>query len=149
MLGGVIFFATRGSSPEEEAESLELPQNSEPSEIITPTTSPTPSLSPTPSEKPKENVNKSSLKVAVQNGSGEGGVAAKAAVVLKDAGYSVTLTGNADNFDYIDVTIKVKSIKKGFLAGLEKDLSGTYTIGKATSDLSSDASYDALVIIGK
>ena len=95
------------------------------------------------------NSQKSSIKVAIQNGSGEAGVGGVAAEVLKKAGYDVVSTGNADNFDYTDVTIQVKAAKKSALALLEDDLSTDYTIGTTSSDLPADTSYDALVIIGK
>jgi hypothetical protein len=85
----------------------------------------------------------------VQNGSGTAGVGAKAAAVLKGLGYNVVVTGNADNFNYTNVTIQVKSGKSDFLALLKKDLGFNYTIGNATSDLPDSFSSDALVIIGQ
>jgi len=89
------------------------------------------------------------MSVTVQNGSGEKGVAAKAADTLRGLGYNVVSAGNADNYDYSDVTIQVKSSKSDFLSLLKKDLSTSYTIGSSTSDLTATSSSDALVIIGK
>ena len=134
--------------------------------IPTDTPEPTPSeeLTPTPTVKPPAavtpkasgssvdkttNLDRKDLTVVVQNGSGEKGVAGSAADILKAAGYIVASTGNADNYNYTDVTIQVKSTKSGYLPILKKDLSSDYTIGSATSDLPSSASEDALVIVGK
>ncbi|MDO8599969.1 MAG: LytR C-terminal domain-containing protein [bacterium] len=102
-----------------------------------------------PTKATQSDSQKASIKVVVQNGSGEAGVGSKAADILKSAGYDVVSTANADNFDYTDVTIQVKAAKKSALSLLEGDLSSDYTIGKTSADLPVDTSYDALVIIGK
>lgn len=144
LLGGVVFFVTRSSESSEEEpevaqETIQENIDSEPEITETPT--------PTPIEEPE--LDKTSLRIAVQNGSGEAGVASKVADVLRSAGYNVVSTGNAENFDFSDVTINVKSTKKAFLSLLENDLGKTYTISKSSSDLTTNANYDALVIIGK
>ena len=158
LLGSVVYFVTRSNSQEKDTKSITLEEDVQPQvteEESTP--SPEPSEAPSPTSKPSpvptasgvSNSQKSSIKVAIQNGSGEAGVGGVAAEVLKKAGYDVVSTGNADNFDYTDVTIQVKAAKKSALALLEDDLSTDYTIGTTSSDLPADTSYDALVIIGK
>ena len=97
----------------------------------------------------KSGLDRSKLSVTVQNGSGIEGVAGKAANILKDLGYNVASTGNADNYDYVGVTVKVKKEKSEFLDLLKKDLSKDYTVKSATSDLSSDSPTNAVIIIGK
>lgn len=95
-------------------------------------------------------LDRSKLSVTVQNGSGTEGVAGKAASILKELGYNVASTGNADNYNYQGVTIKVKKEKSEFLGILKKDLSKDYKIDSATSsDLSSSSPTDALIVIGK
>ena len=123
--------------------------------------SPTASLKKTipttkPTEKPVVNsvdpvsgLDRGELNIEVQNGSGEAGVAGKGSDTLKNLGYKISATGNADNFDYQDVTIQVKSTKSKYLTLLKKDLGFSYTVGTTSADLSSDSSADALVIIGK
>lgn len=129
-----------------------------PTDTITPTpeetSTPTPTNTPTP--KPTGNpvdkatgLDRSKLSVTVQNGSGEEGVAGKASDTLKNLGYDVISTGNADNYDYKNVTIQVKSSSSDFLDLLKKDLGFSYTIESATADLPDSFSSDALVIIGK
>ena len=92
---------------------------------------------------------KKSLSVAVQNGSGVAGAAAKASDFLKGLGYNVTSVGNADKDDYQNTKIQVKKSKVEFLNLLKADLSKNYTIGEATSDLPENSTEDALIIIGK
>ena len=94
-------------------------------------------------------LDRSKLSITVQNGSGTEGVAGKAGNILKDLGYNIVSTGNADNYNYKGITIKVKKDKSDFLDLLKKDLSKDYTINATSSDLPSDSSPDALIIIGK
>lgn len=94
-------------------------------------------------------LDRSTLSVEVQNGSGETGVASKGSDVLKSFGYKVIATGNADNFDYVNTTIQVKSTKVNFLSLLKKDLGFSYTVGSTSADLDPSSTADALVIIGK
>jgi len=123
-----------------------------PSETPTPTPEPTASPTPKPSANPVDKatgLDRSKLNVLIQNGSGEAGVASKASDYLKGLGYDVASTGNADNYDYINVTIQVKADKSDYLALLKKDLGFNYTIGNTSSDLPDSSTEDALVIIGK
>jgi hypothetical protein len=97
----------------------------------------------------KSGLDRSTLSITVQNGSGVEGVAVKASKILQDLGYNVTSTGNADNYNYEGITIKVKKENEKFLDLLKKDLAKDYTIKTGSSDLPSDSPTDALVIIGK
>lgn len=160
ILGG--FFLTKnlffGSSKQEQ-----LPVTTPtPTEYQFPTDTPTlsPTLSEskpttTPTAKPVNPVDsltgldRSTLSVEVQNGSGETGVAGKGADVLSNFGYKIAAKGNADNFNYEGTTIKVKSTKSNFLSLLKKDLGFSYTVGSTSADLSPTSAADALVIIGK
>jgi hypothetical protein len=162
ILGG--FFLVRnlffGSSNQKEIPEI----TPTPTEYQFPTDTPAPSVSPTePAEKititptakavnpvdAATGFDRSKLSVEVQNGSGETGVAGKGADVLKSFGYKIAATGNADNYDYQSVTIRVKSTKTNFLALLKKDLGFSYTVGSTSADLDSSSTADALVIIGK
>lgn len=166
LIGGIAYFVTRkGDSENDGSAIITLPEEQQktentptPEASITPAVSVTPSASKSPT--PKTSVSptkspsvsdsaKSDIKVVIQNGSGESGVAGKASDVMKAAGYTVVSTGNADNFDYKDVTVRVKPSQKSNLAAIEKALSTNYTVGDTSSDLSEGQSYDVLVIIGK
>ena len=85
----------------------------------------------------------------MENGSGVEGTAAKGATILKDLGYNVISTGNADNYNYQGVTVKVKSVNIMFLDLLKKDLAKEYTVKTTSSDLPSSDPSDCVVIIGK
>lgn len=110
----------------------------------TPTTAPTTAPKPTTSS----GLDRSAISIEVQNGSGVAGVGAKAADFLKGLGYTISSTGNADNFDYQGVTISVKPTFSKYLTQLKADLSGEYTVGATSSNLAT-GSADAVVIIGK
>lgn len=156
----IIFFSYKtfgtGNSTEINKKPAIVSPTQEITETPTPSQSPTPSVSPTPTPVPSVNpvdkttgLDRSKLSVMIENGSGQAGVAGKSSDFLKSLGYNVAGTDNADNFDYINVTIQVKASKSDFLALLKKDLGFNYTIDKATSDLPDSFSSDALVIIGK
>ena len=120
------------------------------SETPVPTSTPTPT--PAPSANPIDNatgLDRSKLNVLIENGSGEVGVASKASDYLKGLGYDVASTGNADNYNYTNVTIQVKAGESDYLALLKKDLGVNYTIGSTSSDLPDSSTEGALVIIGK
>lgn len=158
LIAGVFYFVTRDSSEtssEQTEDALILPEDNAIEEI---TEEPTPTEeeeeeTPTPTKEADEeesaDTSNSSGSVTVQNGSGEAGVAGKASTALKEAGFSIASTGNADNFDYEGVTIQVKNSKKSILADLEDALSKDYTISDTSTDLPESTNYDALVIIGK
>jgi len=143
-------------------------QTPTPTEFIIPTDTPTPSVeaekTPTPTEKPTETptprptqnpvdsttgLSRSNLKVTVQNGSGEQGVAKKGVDLLVSLGYNVASAQNADKQDYLGVTIQVKAASSKYLNLLKNDLSKEYTVSSSSSDLTDSFSTDALVIIGK
>lgn len=100
-------------------------------------------------EKIAKDLNRSKISITVENGSGIEGAAGKAAEFLKSKGYNVSSTGNADKYDYKGVTIKVKNEDVAYIDILKKDLSEKYTVESASSDLSSESTTDAAVIIGK
>lgn len=134
-----------------------------PTETVFPTETPTPTASvtsaptgsSTPSPKPTTaaidkttGLDRSLVRVEVQNGSGAVGAASKGADTLKSLGYKVVTTGNADNFNYENVTIVVTPSFAKYLPLLKTDLGKQYTIGSTSATLSS-STVDARVIIGK
>jgi len=120
------------------------------SDTTTPTPTDTPSVTPTINPVDKTTgLDRSKLSVIIQNGSGETGVAGKASDILKNLGYDVASSGNADNFDYTNVVIQVKNSSSDYLDLLKTDLGLSYTIGTTSADLPDSFSSDAVVIIGK
>lgn len=160
LIGALIFAGSKFlGSKGQNTKSSPTPTPTEsvfPSDTPTPEVSETPGPSNTPTPKPTTNpvdkatgLDRSDLTVEVQNGSGEVGAASKVSETLKSFGYHVVSIGNADNFNYENVTINVKSDQSKYLSLLKKDLTTVYTIGSSSASLSASSSADALVIIGK
>lgn len=154
IVGGVNFFASRN-------EPIPAPSPF-PTPLPTAIPTPTPEALPTPTSKPKATPTKKptteatssataskGLSLRVLNGSGLTGRAGAAADFLKELGYAITSTGNADNFDYDKATITIKKDKEAKLATLKTDLATKYSVGTTSATLAASESYDALVIVGK
>lgn len=110
----------------------------------TPTATATPSPSPTPAAAVRGDIS-----VQVLNGGGTPGSAGKAKTFLEGVGYTVSNTGNTEEYTYKKTEIHVKLGKEAYLELLKTDLGGQYTLGTASADLSADSAYDAQVIVGK
>lgn len=152
LFNGVKFVASKfqKATPTPSPVSVETPTPSPtPAESTSPSETPTPTPKPTSSVDSATGLDRAKLSVTVKNGSGQAGVGAKAASFLKNLGYNVISTGNADNFNFTNVTIQVKASQKAYLPLLNKDLSSNYSVGSTSSDLSATSSADALVIVGK
>ncbi len=136
-----------------------------PTQEAFPTDTPTPTEAgtPTPTEKPSATpkptttssvdkatgLDRAKLSIHILNGSGTAGASKKASDFLEGLGYNIVQIGNADNFDYANTQVQVKSGKSNYLSLLKKDLSANYTLGSSSSDLGASESADAVVIIGK
>ena len=102
-------------------------------------------ITPTPTVVPIDRIK---LKIEVQNGSGEAGLAGKGKKVLEDARYTKVATANADNYDYTGVTVKGKTA--AISAFVIADIKSSYPQATASSTLLDSASLlDAIVILGK
>lgn len=163
LVGAIVFAATKflGSNNQPE----EVVPSPTPTEFLIPTDTPSPTpeekeVSPTPaptskpSPRPTTNpldkssgIDRSTISIAVQNGSGTAGAGSKMADYLRSFGYKIASIGNADNFDYASTAIQVASGKSSLLALLKKDVGASYTVGNSTETASSSA--DAVVIVGK
>lgn len=137
-------FPTQEPLPTEEP--TEAPTPSGPTSRVT---SPTPTRTSAASSVDKATgLDRADITVAIQNGSGVAGAAGKMSTLLQDLGYEIGATGNADSFDYEDVTIQVKPAFSKYLPLLKSDISGDYTVGSTAANLSTGTA-DALIIIGK
>lgn len=121
---------------------------------LSPTTTPavkgkiTPTNAPTTAATGKIDP-KRAITVDVLNGSGTVGAASKMATFLKNLGYTIGTTGNADSFEYANIVLQVKKSKSTFLSQLKTDLASEYTVGSTSATLAETSSADAIVIIGK
>lgn len=108
--------------------------------------SPTQAPSPTPTTTA---IDKTSLTIQVQNGSGESGVAGVMKDLLIENGYEGTIdTGNADNYDYTETIVKVKSTKASIEEELRTELSKNYTVSEEKEELEESSEYDIVIIVG-
>ncbi|MEK7617234.1 MAG: LytR C-terminal domain-containing protein, partial [Patescibacteria group bacterium] len=157
VVGGFFLFNKSNSTKEEESvveEKVVVPTKKvtpTPEEDITPTEAvDEESSEPTPSPIPTTGAVKSAkeLNIQVLNGSGTAGAAGEVEAFLKELGYEVVITGNADNFDYEGVTINIKSSRSSFLDDIKSDLSDKYTVNDETGNLSSSSEFDVTIIIG-
>jgi len=126
------FFFLKKDKPDEKKDQTQKEQ-------ITPTKTPSPT--------PEPEIAKDELTLLVQNGSGVEGAAGSLASTLEDLGYQQPDTENADNYDYVGLTIKVKEDKDDIYDLLYQDLENEFDqIEQETLD--EDSEYDAVLIIG-
>lgn len=104
--------------------------------------------SASPSATPGGKLDLTKYTVTVQNGVGIPGVAGTAKDMLTKAGFKVTTTGNADNYDYTDTIIQAKStVPAEYVTKMTTALSAKYKLGTSKT-LESSAKTDVVVIIG-
>lgn len=155
--GGYVFFQSQQQSGENDAVTPTVTPTIQPTDTPTPTEEISPtrraSVTPgktTPTTRPTSTssaIDREDVTLTVQNGSGVAGAAGKVSSYLEGLGYSVASTGNADAFDYEDITINVKKGATSLLNQLKKDLASQGTVGE-TSETYTGTS-DALIIIGQ
>jgi len=87
--------------------------------------------------------------VQVQNGSGTSGVALEIADLLEESGFVGVETGNADNFEYQNLTIQMKEdLPDELFERLKEALEEDHQIIRSENFVSEGESYDIVVIIG-
>src|SRR5438552_2737080 len=150
LIGGFLLYRS-SQSKKQEAKKIVIATPS-PTKEVTPTqeATPSPELSPTKAKTSAKVTSAKDLSIEVLNGSGEEGVASKVRDFLANKGYKNLDVGNADNFNYQDITVRIKEDKKQFLSELENDLKSSYTISTNSGTiLSASSAVDASVIVGK
>lgn len=112
------------------------------------TVTPTKKVTPTPKSS-SSSTERSDLNVTVLNGSGVVGAGKKVADYLAGLGYVIGSTGNADNFGYEGIIVKVKQSKSNFQTLLKKDLASQASGSAVVVSVDDTISSDAQVIVGK
>lgn len=108
----------------------------------------TPTETPSPTPTGEGTVERQDISIQVLNGSGIAGEAGKVADFLKEKGYTEVTTGNADTYDFTDVTIRAGAENKKLAEQIKADLASDYTVVKVeTADIKE--AVDVVVIIGK
>jgi hypothetical protein len=141
-VGGLYFL---GKSQKSELNAASTPTNATaPTEIPQPTASISASLTPADSSASAK-LDRSKLSVSVLNGSGVRGAANSTASTLRNLGYAVGATGNAERFNYTGVTILIKKVKSNYTDLIKKDLE----VDGAEVIVDETIATDAVVIIGR
>lgn len=139
MVAGNYFLS---SSRGEEEQKIVVANTPAPSPTAT---SSSPSLTPTPTKAP---LDKKELSIQALNGSGTKGAASDLSAVLKEAGYTVAATGNAEEFDYQETVIQLKKSKQEYKDVLIADLEKEYPVSDTVETLAENARFDAIVVVG-
>ena len=103
----------------------------------------------TPSPSPAPKINRSDLKIAVLNGSGVAGAAKGVSAYLNGLGYTIKTVGNADDYVYKNITIRVNKSKSSYLPLLKKDLEENPSTSTVSASIVETTTADAEVIVGK
>lgn len=103
---------------------------------------------PSPTQAPKKTLDKSEWSMEVLNGSGVSGAAKKIADQLKDLGYPIVKTGNADNSSYETSQILVKKELQDKIDLVLADIKDIVKIASASGELK-DSTASARIILGK
>lgn len=116
---------------------------------ITPTPTNVEVISPTPISTESANIQIEDYAIRILNGSGKAGVASRLSDSLKEKGYDVSETGNADRNDYETTEIRYKkSVPEEVKMALDKEVKTLYSFIVGTNLEENDTS-DIEIIIGK
>jgi hypothetical protein len=95
-------------------------------------------------------IDRSIPRIRVENGAGQTGAAYQMRDILRDFGYKVISVGNANSFDYQDVSVRVKKDFSDFSYILDRDIRlAEYIVASSSADLSWDSEVDIVVIVGR
>jgi hypothetical protein len=86
---------------------------------------------------------KQEIKIVVLNGSGQTGAAGSAGEILESAGYTVSQSGNAESFDYVNTVIKYNEAVKEEAEKISK------LFDESELQLADNEEADVVVIVGK
>lgn len=110
---------------------------------------PTPTPTQTPSPTPAPVIAREDITVQVLNGGGTPGAAGRMKTFLEEKGYTVSDTGNTEEYAYTTTDILAKPDKEAYLALLRADLESDYTLGTVAASLAEDVAFDVQVIVGE
>lgn len=106
-----------------------------------------PSPSAAPSASPSATVDKTKVKIQVQNGTGITGEAAYLQTILKDLGYTNVTVGNSPTQDETETTVSfASSVSSDIVSEITSKLNVTYQ--KVTKTSSTSTTYDVVIVTG-
>lgn len=104
-----------------------------------------------PSPTPLPKIDKKTVKIQVQNGTGTPGQAGVVVKALEDAGYSADniKTGNADKFDNLTTSITARDNFEEIVNDIKEVLKSTFEkITVVSPNLESDSEFDIVIVTG-
>lgn len=108
---------------------------------------PTIVISPTVTATPTKNI--SDYKIQVLNGTGTLGEAGKVTDLLKKNNFSVESVGNADNYNFTQTEVAIKSSVPSDITDLINDsLKGNYSVKITDKKISGDSEFDIIITTG-
>lgn len=133
LAGGIFYFNSKVSNPSP----VQTDTNAQ-------TTVPSATASPTAAPE----VDLTTLKINILNGSGKAGQAGIAQGLLEKAGFEGIDTGNADSFDFTATQVALKAdLHESVFTSVSDALSDTYVVEKADA-LDADSEFDIVITIG-
>lgn len=123
--------------------------NSRIKQVSEPTPTPIESgQTPSPAPTLQAEVEVSSLKVQILNGTGVPGRAGEIKELLEKEGFKDTDTGNAKKYDYTDTEVRIKTVAPEAVFEKIKDALVNYTVIKGAA-LEDTDTYDVIIIVGE
>ncbi|HWA52273.1 MAG TPA: LytR C-terminal domain-containing protein [Patescibacteria group bacterium] len=115
---------------------------------VSPTPTPTTEAITEPTPTPTPTADLSTFKISVLNGNGGIGVATAAKAVIEKAGFTVTDVGNADNFNFTDTLVQVKStVPSDVVEKIKNALSANYSVAMG-DPLDANSNFDIVITVG-
>lgn len=147
VLVGVLGYVIYKSASSKSSEDTDFTQPTPYENTAAPTEVPVASPSDTPSSSPSASVDKTKIKIQVQNGTGITGEAAYLQDILKGIGYSNITVGNSATQDAEDTQVSFgSSVPASVVTEITGKLSSTYQT--VTKTASTSTSYDIVIVTG-
>lgn len=140
IVGALVFAFTRGIGPFGQFKGNQAVSESPAPESVV--------ASPSPEATSAADVDRSTIKIRVLNGSGKAGAASAAKDFLEGKGYVVTTIGNAATTDFEQTVVKLKESVMNIKNVLVADLSDKYSVTVSGSALEASDSADVEVTLG-
>lgn len=147
ILGYVIYKSASGKTGDVTVNTEPTPYENMAAPQTAATSSPSATILPSPSSSPSTKIDRSKVKIQVQNGTGITGEAAYLQNILKGLGYTNVTTGNSATQDETDTQVSfASSVSSDIVDEITLKLNTTYETVKKTN--STSTTYDVVIITG-
>lgn len=147
ILGYVIYKSASGKTEDTITNTEPTPYENMAAPQAVATSSPSATILPSPSSSPSAKIDRTKVKIQIQNGTGITGEAAYLQNILKGLGYTNVTTGNSATQDETDTQVSFAStVPSDIVTEITSKLNSTYETVKKISSTSS--TYDVVIITG-